>query len=109
FQQSQRAHGIDIGRVLRRLKAYGYVRLGTEIVDLVRLNFLDDPGQVRGIRQVTVMKDEILVIRVRILIDMVNALRIEQRCATFDAMDLITLFQEELGEIGTILASNAGN
>ncbi len=51
--------------------------LGCEVVYLVRLGFLDDPDQVRGVGQVAVVHEEIHVPLVGIPVQMVYALCVE--------------------------------
>src|SRR5690606_36402063 len=91
------------------LEAHRHVGLRGEVVDLVGLHFLDDAGQVGGISEIAVLQDEILVLDVRVLIDVVHPLGVERRGATLDAMDLVTFFQQQFREIGTILAGNPGD
>ena len=61
------------------------------------------------IGQVAVMQDEAPVALVRILVEVVDAVGVEQRGAALDAVDLVALLEQELGEIGAILAGDAGN
>ena len=52
------------------------------------------------------MQMHLLIGCVRVLVDVVNTLGIEQRRATLDAMDNIALFQQKLRQIRAILPSN---
>src|SRR5271165_3247377 len=45
----------------------------------------------------------------RVLVKMVDALGIEQRGASFDAMNGVALTQQELGQIGSVLAGDTGD
>ena len=49
LEQAQRADGVDIRRVFRRLEADRDMGLRAKVVDLVGLHLGQDPGQVRGI------------------------------------------------------------
>ena len=69
------------------------MRLGCQIIDLIRLHFLDNPDQTAGVSHVTVMQGKLAVIDMGILIQMVDAVCVEKRGAAFDAMDLIAFFQ----------------
>ncbi len=80
-----------------------------QVVDLVRLHLLDDADQVGRVGQVAVMEDEIAVLHVRILVEMVDAVGVEEGGAALDAVDDIALLQQELGQIGAVLAGNAGD
>ncbi len=55
------------------------------------------------------MQHEVLVADVRVLVDVVDALGIEQRGAALDAVHLVTLLEQEFRKVRTILASHAGN
>ena len=55
------------------------------------------------------MQMHLLIGCVRVLVDVVNTLGIEQRRATLDAMDYVALFQQKLRQIRAILPSNTGN
>src|SRR5678815_573787 len=46
---------------------------------------------------------------VRILVQVVDALRVEERGAPLDAVDDVALLQQKLGEIGAVLAGDAGD
>ena len=61
-------------------------------VDLVWLRFLHDANQVAGVGQVAVVQLEVGVVNVRVLVDVVNALGVEQRSTALDAMDDVALF-----------------
>ena len=52
--------------------------LGTEVVNFIRLCFLHDANEVAGITQVAIVKLEIGMLNVRVLVNVVNTLRIEQ-------------------------------
>ena len=55
----------------------------TQIVYLIGLGFLNDPDQVGGIGQITVMKDKSFVLFMRILIQMINPVGVEERTSRF--------------------------
>ena len=80
-----------------------------QVVDLIRLHLLDDADQTAGIGHVAVVQDEMAILLVRILIEMIDAIGIKKRGTALDTMDLITFFQEKLGQISPILAGDAGN
>jgi hypothetical protein len=80
-----------------------------QVVDFIRLHFLQDTGQVGGIGQVAVVQVEFRVRRVRILIDMVHTLGVERRGTTFNTVYFITFFQQQFCQVRTILPGNAGD
>jgi hypothetical protein len=106
-QAAQGTDAIAVGRVLGLFKAHGHVGLGRQVVDLVGLHFLNDAHQAGGVGQVAVMQHEVAVVDVRILVQVVDAVGVEQAGAAFDAMHLVALFEQELRQIGTVLAGHA--
>ena len=60
--------------------------LRAQVVDFVRLGFLDDAHQVAGVRQVAVVQLEVGVVHMRVLVDVVDALGVEAAGAAFDAV-----------------------
>ena len=80
--------------------------LGCQIVYLVRLHFLHDADEVAGITQVTVVQNKVSRTCVRVLIEMVNAVCVEERGATLDAVYLIALAQQKFCQIGSVLTGD---
>lgn len=109
FEQAQGANGVDIGGVFRGFEADGHVRLGAEVVDLVRLHFLQDAGEVGGVGEIAVVELEAGVVDVRVFVDVIDALGVEQGGAALDAVHFVTLFEQEFGKVGAVLAGNAGD
>ena len=85
------------------------MRLGRQVVKLIRLGFLNDADQVGRVGQVSVMQDEVAVINMRILIEVVDAARVEAGAAAFDAMNGVALLQQQLCKVGSILSGDAGD
>src|SRR5690606_1594692 len=83
--------------------------LCTQVVHFVGLHFLQNTGKVRRVGEITVVQNKILIINMRILVNMVYPLCIKQRCTTLNTMNLVTLFQQELCQVRTVLASNTGD
>src|SRR5690606_17850086 len=50
---------------------------------------------------------EVLVLYMRILIDAIHPLRVEQRCAPFNTVDFIAFSEKKLSKIGAILTGHA--
>lgn len=109
FQDAQRADAVGVGGVFRLFEAHCHVRLGSEVVDLVRLHLLDDAHQRGRVGQVTVVQDELAVIDVRVFVQVVDAVGIEERSAALDAVHLVTLLEQEFSEVGAVLAGDAGD
>ena len=55
------------------------------------------------------MQDKIAFFGVWILVKMIDTLGVELRCTTFDTVNLVPFFDQQLGEVRTILTSDPGN
>ena len=66
----------------------------SEVVDLVGFYFLDDADEVGGIREVPVVEFEPKVFFVRVLVQVIDAVGVQQRRASLDPMHLVTFIQK---------------
>ena len=89
------AHAVHVGGVFGALKAHGHVALRAQVVDFVRLRFLDDAREVAAVAQVAVVQLEVGVADVRVLVDVVNALGVERAGPALDAVDDVAFCQQE--------------
>ncbi|MNL39841.1 hypothetical protein D3C87_1621500 [compost metagenome] len=85
------------------------MRLGAQIINLVGLDIAQDARQVRGVREIPIVQLEAAIRGVRVFVDMVDALGVEERGPALDAMHLIALFEQKLGQVGAILARDTGD
>src|SRR5271165_2959025 len=83
--------------------------LSCEVVDLVGLHSLHNVGKDAGIREFAVVQDEMAAGDVRIFVEMIDAIGVKERGAALYAMHLVTLLQQKLGEICSILSGNTGD
>ena len=65
--------------------------LCAQVVDLIRLNVLNNFDEIAAVGEVSIVKYEILVFRVGILVKMINATRIETAGPALDAMHDVAL------------------
>ena len=105
----KRAKCIGIGRVLGRLEADLHVALRRKVIDLVRLNFLDQANEVGGVREIAEMEKELDAFLMRIRIQMIDAAGIERRRASLHTMNGIAFGEQQLGEIRAVLTGGASN
>jgi hypothetical protein len=84
------------------------VGLRPQVVDLIRLDFLQDTPEPRAVRQVSIVKEEARVRLMRIPIQVVYTARVEDAGAADYAVDLVPFGEKKLGEIAPILSCNAG-
>ena len=109
LQNAQTTQGINVRRVFGALKADRHMGLGAQVVDFIGLRFLNDANQVAGVGEVAVVQLEIGVFYVRILVNVIDPLGVEGTGTAFDAVHDVAFFQEELGQIGSVLACDTGD
>ena len=83
--------------------------LGRQVVNLIRFYFLHDANEIAGITEVAVMQNKTPLTGVRILIEMVDAVGIEQRGSPFEAVHLIPFLEKEFRQICAVLPGNTGD
>ena len=85
------------------------MRLGREIVNLVRLRFLHDADDIGRVGHIAVMQVERDALFVRIMNEMVDALGVERRRPAFHAVHHISFCQQKFRQVGAILAGDASD
>ena len=99
----------DVARVLRDVERDTHVRLRAEVVDLVGLELVEQPHEARRVRQVGVVQEELDPLLVRVAVEVVDALGVERRRAADEAVDLVALVEQLLGEERAVLPGDAGD
>ena len=111
LEEAQRAYRVGFGGVFRAVERHLDMALGGEVIDLVGLHFLDDAHERRRVGHVAIMQcEQAFVFHVAhpfVEVEVFDAACVERRGATDDAVHLVAFFQEELGEEGAVLASDA--
>ena len=108
-QQPESADGIGVSGVFRLQKGNCHMALGRQVIDFIGPHRLHDADEAVGIGHVAIVQKQTAFCDVRILVEMIDALCIEQRRAALDAMDFIVLAQQELRQVRTVLPGNARN
>src|SRR3989344_1984765 len=80
--------------------------LGGEIVNLIGLHLLHDVDQTTGIGHVTVMQHKLATLYMRVLIQMIDTIRVEEGGPAFYAVDFIAFLQQKFSQVGPILTSD---
>ena len=92
FEDAQGADPVGVGSVFGGFEGNRHVGHGRQVVDFVRLHLLDDADQVGGVGEIAVVEDEVAVFHVRILVEVVDAVGVEERRAAFHAVDDVAFF-----------------
>ena len=102
FQNPQNAQRVHVAGILRHVKGHLNVGLCSQIVNLIRLNNADDPDQAGRIGQIAIMELDLVH-------DVIDACSIGNRSPAGNAVNFITLLQQELSKIAAVLAGDAGD
>jgi hypothetical protein len=95
--------------VLGFVEADPHVRLGGQVVYLVRVDRRDQRDQSGSVAQVAVVQEEAGARLVRIDVEVVDARRVERGGTADQAMHLVTLGQQQFGQVGTVLPGDTGD
>ena len=90
FQQADHAHGHHVHGVFGLIETHPHMALGAQVVDFIRLDIVQHIAQSPGIRKISVMQVKTGLL-VRVHIQMINAIRVEQRGPPHDPVDLVAL------------------
>ena len=107
LQDAQRAQTVGIGGVFGRVEADAHMAHGRKVVYFVGLRFLNDSNQIGRVGQVAIVQKEAAVFGMGLLIEVVDAIGVEQRSAPLDAMNDIVFLKQEFGQISSVLAGDS--
>ena len=90
------AEAVDVARVFWNVERDPDVRLRAQVVDLVRLELVEQLHHLDRVREVSVVEKQPHAIHVGVAVKMVDPARVEGRGAADDAVHFITLREQEL-------------
>ena len=99
LQDTEDAGSIDIRRIFRRVEAHLHVALRREVVDFVRPDLADHLDEAHGVAHVGIMQVEM-----RLAFQVRDAFAEVHRAAADDAVHVVSFLQQELREVGAVLA-----
>mmetsp|Transcript_47033 Transcript_47033/g.87364 ORF Transcript_47033/g.87364 Transcript_47033/m.87364 type:complete len:234 (+) Transcript_47033:55-756(+) len=105
-EHSKDAHAVTVGSVLWHVKGDLDVRHGSKVVNFRRTDLGNDGDEIGGIAEVAIVKVELDASLVAVLVDVVDTAGVEGRGAADDAVNLVSLVNQQLGQIGSILSSD---
>jgi hypothetical protein len=79
------------------------------VVDLVGLELVEQLDQRDRIGEIAVVREQAHALLVGVVVEVVDPVGVEARRAPDDAVHLVALLQQELGQVGTVLAGDAGD
>jgi hypothetical protein len=107
LEEPQCPHGRDIGGVGGLVEAHPHMALRGEVVDLRGADLADDPRQTTSVGHVAVMENQPRRGAEGLTAEVLEALGPGRTRTPHDAVDFIALGDEELGQIGAVLTSDA--
>jgi hypothetical protein len=85
------------------------VALGAEVIDFIGADVVKHVSQLTGYGEISVMQIKPGLRIVEILVEMVDAVRVEGTGAPDQAVDFIAFPEEKFSQIGAVLSCNAGD
>jgi hypothetical protein len=107
FQDPDRADASNVGRVFRNVEAHAHVALCTEMINLVRFQFVKKLHQIDRIAEISVVEKHSDAVHVRIGVEMINARSVEGARAANDPVDFVAFLQQQISQITSVLAGDA--
>ena len=83
--------------------------LRAKVIDFFRINCLEHAAQARAVREIPIVQGKLSADEMGVVVKMVDAIGIEEACASDQAVDFVTFGEQEFGKIGAVLAGNAGD
>ena len=103
FQYAQNSQAIGISRIFGSIETHFHMAHGRQIINLIRLGLTNDTSQIQTVGQVTIMQDQITVFHMRVLIKMIDTIRVKHRRPTFDTMHYISFLDQIFGQVSSVL------
>ena len=85
------------------------MRLRAEVVDLIRLNLLEDVPQSGAVGEIARVQEHPRAGLVRIYIEVIDPIGIERRTPAEDSMNLIAFLEEKLRKIRAVLPGDSSD
>ena len=85
------------------------MRLRTQVVQLVRPNRFHQLIERRPVGQIRIHKSQPYILLVRILVNVIDPPRVERRRAPHNAVNFVSLGQQQFGQIRSILTGDSGH
>ena len=109
IDEAQSADAIHLGGVFRDFERNLDMALRAEVVDLVRFDPVQQTVQIARIGQIAVVQKECFAVYRRVIEQMIDAAGVERTAAPDNAVHGVAFGQQQFGQIGAILAGDAGD
>jgi len=79
------------------------------LVDLVGVDLFQYMPKCRPVGKISVVRHKLYAAHMGVMVELVDAVRIKKAGSAYDAVNLVSLLQQETDEIGTVLSGYAGD
>jgi hypothetical protein len=83
--------------------------LSAKVVNLIRLDFLNDFDQIAAICEIAVVENKPRVLFMGVLVKVIDPAGVETAGPAFDPVDVVSLGQKKLSQIAAVLSGNSGD
>ncbi len=109
FQEAEGAERGHLAGGFGDFKAEADVALAGEVVEFVGRGFGEDAAQRGGVIEIGVVEKEAASVNLGIAVKVLEAGAVEAAGAADNTVDFAAFFQQQLGEVGAVLAGDAGD
>ena len=108
FHNPETAHRGQITRAFGDFKAEADVRLPRQVIELRRLDFVDDAANRGGVGEICIVQKQFLLVNVVVAVKRLQTSSFQRTAATHDAMNFVAFFEQKFGQVGTVLTCDSG-
>ena len=110
LQYADRAQSSNVRSVFGHVEAHAHVRLRRQVIDLLRLDAVDQFQHISRGGNIPIMQMQVRpVLHMRIFIDMIDAVRVECAGTPDGAMHFVAFAQQQLRQVGAVLTGDPGD
>ncbi len=109
FHDPQTAHRGQVTGAFGDLKAESHMRLAGQMIEFGGLHLVDNAANGGDVGQVGVVQEQLLFVDAVVTVKLVQTRTFEGTAAAHDAVNFVALFEEQFGQIGTVLAGDTGD
>jgi hypothetical protein len=106
FEETDATRAGHITRIFGGIETDPNMTLGGKVIDLVGLNLVDEADQSTAVSEVTVVQDKLVERKILPGLDCIQPGSDRAALSTDNPVDLVTLFEQELDQIRTVLTTD---
>ncbi len=91
------------------VKAHAHVALGSQVIDFIGTNVIDQLRHLSGIRQIPIVQEQLRLWIVGVNVEVVNTIRVEGTGPANQTVDLVAFFYKKFSQVRAVLSGDAGD